>query len=151
MTGRADFSDDEWQIISEAPTYAGLLVSSAQGGGFLWEAMAIARTFEEVRAHQPESQLLDDIVAGRPHVERLGFRSPEEARARAIEELRAARKLIMGKGEPGDLDAYARFVLELARKVAGAYPETDHPVSSAEHETFAAIRAAVGFEEPEPD
>jgi hypothetical protein len=146
MTGRDDFTHDEWQILCQAPTSAGLIVSVAQRGGFFWEAIAISRTFREVRAQQTESQLLDDLVAEKPQVGRTRFSSGEEARAHALEQIRAAIGIVHANGAAADVDAYAQFVLSVADKVAGAWPEHEEPVSRTERETLGEIAAALGRE-----
>ncbi len=133
MVGQQDFEPAEWQLLCQAPTYAGLVVAGAQRGGFFWEALSIARTFSEVRAHHGQSRLLDDICAERPLVEQTRFRSPEQLRRHGLDHIRAAVDLLAQKGEPADVDAYAyaRFLVEIADDVARAYPETDDPVSAA--------------------
>ena len=61
MASRQDFEPAEWQLLCQAPTYAGLVVSTAQRGGSFWEALSIARAFSDVRLHQGQNQLLDEI------------------------------------------------------------------------------------------
>ncbi len=146
MVGRADFEPAEWRLVCQAPTYAGLIVSAAQRGGFLWEALSIARAFADVRARQGESLLLDEICAERPLVEHARFRSGRELRAHGLDHIRSAIGLVELKGEPGDVDTFARFLAGIAERVARAYPETEEPVSAAEKEAIAEIRAAAGLE-----
>ena len=146
MVGRADFEPAEWRLVCQAPTYAGLIVAAAQRGGFLWEALSIARAFADVRARQGESLLLDEICAERPLVEHARFRSGRELRAHGLDHIRAAIGLLELKGEPGDADAFARFLVDVAERVARAYPETGESVSAAEEEAVAEVRAAAGLE-----
>ena len=140
---RSTFSSAEWELLCLAPTYAGLIVAAAQRGGFFWEALSIAKTFAEVRAHQGANPLLDDICAERPLVEHTRFRSDEELRRHGFGHIRAAIELLERKAEPTDVDAYARFLTEIAEHVARAYPETAQPVSAAEEDAIAAVKAAV--------
>jgi hypothetical protein len=147
MTRRTDFTLIEWQIVCQAPTYAGLLISTAQRGGFSWEALTIARMFKEARAEHPEGRLLDDIVADRPRVERVRFRSPDEARAYSLERIGNAIDVVRQKGQPADVDAFASFVLDVAENVARAHPETGEHVSHAEKNALAEIRAAAGLDQ----
>jgi hypothetical protein len=149
MLGRQDFASAEWRLLRQAPTYAGLIVAAAQRGGFFWEALSIARTFTEAGAGHGHSRLLEDICAERPLLEHTRFRSPEELRKHGLDHIRAAVDLLAAKGEPADLDAYARFLVEIAEHAARAYPETRDPVSAAEHEAIAQITAAAGLA-PQP-
>jgi hypothetical protein len=43
MTGKADFTQDEWKLVLEAPPSAGLIVVTAQHGGTFRETVAIAK------------------------------------------------------------------------------------------------------------
>jgi hypothetical protein len=145
MNRRADFEPDEWRLLCQAPAYAGLIISAAQRGGFFWEALSIARTFGDVRAHHGESRLLDEICAERPVVEHTRFRSPKELRRHGLAHIRAATHLLALKREPSEVDAYARFLVEIAERVANAYPESGERVSAAEREAIAEVRAAAGM------
>jgi len=100
MVGQQDFEPAEWQLLCQAPTYAGLVVAGAQRGGLFWEALSIARTFSEVRAHHGQSRLLDDICAERPLVEQTRFRSPEQLRRHGLDHIRAAVDLLAQKASP---------------------------------------------------
>ena len=42
MTGSADFTPEEWEVVREGPTSAGMIVSTAQRGGSFREAFARA-------------------------------------------------------------------------------------------------------------
>jgi len=146
MTGRPDFSLTEWQTVCLGPTYAGLMVSMAQRGGFFWEVLTIARMFNEARTESSESQLLDDIVADRPRVERVRFRSPDEAQAYSLERIGRAIEVIRKKGQAADVAAFAGFMVNVAENVARAHAETGERVSQAEKNALAEIRAAVGLD-----
>jgi hypothetical protein len=144
MAGREDFTRDEWQLLSEAPTYAGLIVVLAERGGSFWELVSIADSFAEVRGRVGESRLLDDICASRPVIGSESFGSASELRAYGLSRIRAAVELLRRTGEPADVEAFAGFVVTVAREAAGASPQTDRPISDSEQEAIAAISAAVG-------
>ena len=44
MTGSADFTTEEWDVILEGPTSAGMIVSTAERGGTFREVFAMANT-----------------------------------------------------------------------------------------------------------
>jgi hypothetical protein len=62
-----------------------------------------------------------------------------------LEHIRAAVELLERKAEPDDADAFARFLVAIAERVARAYPESGEPVSAAEREAVAEVRAAAGL------
>ena len=77
MTGKADFTDEEWNVVREGPPTAGMIVLVSSKGGSFRETWALAKTFAEARQQQSESELLDALVADKPDTPR--FHSPEEA------------------------------------------------------------------------
>ena len=50
MTGKADFTEEEWQLIREAPTSAGLITVTAERGGSFRESFAMAKACREVNS-----------------------------------------------------------------------------------------------------
>jgi hypothetical protein len=65
MSGKVDFTSEQWQTISEAPVSAGLLVMTAQRGGVFRETLALAKAYSEARQQHGQSQLLDEIVSAK--------------------------------------------------------------------------------------
>jgi hypothetical protein len=63
MTGEADFSPEEWELILEAPPGAGLIVVMAERGGAIRESFSMAKAYAEARQQHGESELLDEIAA----------------------------------------------------------------------------------------
>ena len=59
MTGKADFTEEEWKSVSEGPTSAGLIVASASRGGSFRESFSMAKAYAEARQEHGGSQLLD--------------------------------------------------------------------------------------------
>ena len=149
MTGKADFTPDEWHLIVQGPPTAGLIVLTAQRGGTFRETFSIAKSYTEARKRHGESELLDEIVSSKPELDRTRFHSPEELRAHGLEQLRAAVGLLESKA-PGDLESYRGFALELAGNVADAHRErgNDAPASDAERAAIAEIAEALGSTAP---
>jgi hypothetical protein len=145
MTGKADFTDEEWHLVLQGPPTAGMIVMTAQRGGTFRETFSIARSYADARQHHGESALLDEIVAARPELDRTRYHSPEELREHGLQHLRDAVKLLESKA-PGDLEAYRRFVLDLANNVANAHREggSDQGASDAERAAIAEIAEALG-------
>jgi hypothetical protein len=144
MTGKADFSDEEWELIAEGPTSAGMIVSTAQRGGAFRESFAMAKAYTEARKEHGDSALLDELVSGKPAVNRARAHSPEELRARGLQQIRDAVGVLEAKAEPQEVEDYRRFVLSLANRVAAAKDEgSDEPASETEMAAIAAIQDAL--------
>ena len=140
MTGKADFTEEEWNLVREGPPTAGMIVLVSSKGGSFRETWALAKTFAEARKQHGESELLDALVAHRPDTPR--FSSPEEAEQQGLEQLRQAVALVREKA-PEDVESYGNFVREVARRVAEAHKEEDQAVSAEEQEAIAKIETAL--------
>ena len=144
MTGKADFTEDEWKLVLEAPPSAGLIVLTAQKGGTFRETIAMAKAYTEARQEHGESELLDEITATKPERDHTHYHSPEELKQGGLQHLRDAVALVEAKATPEEVDDYRRFILTLADKVASAHREHGQSVSDAEHEAITEIGAALG-------
>src|SRR5690349_8761317 len=144
MTTRDAFTPDEWTTVLAGPTTAGMIVVTAAGGGMFRETFAMSKAYAEARAGHGQSELLDEIVATKPKVERPKYSSPEAFRNEGVDRLRAALALVQGKATPAELDGYRSFILAVADKVANAHREEDQLVSPGEAEAIDQIREAVG-------
>ncbi|HET7484374.1 MAG TPA: hypothetical protein VFJ64_03265 [Solirubrobacterales bacterium] len=145
MTGKADFTAEEWDTVLEGPTSAGLIVSTAQRGGSFREILAMAKAYTEARKEHGESELLDEIVSHKPEVDRTRAHSPEELKEHGLQRIRDAVALLAQKATPQESDDYRRFVVSLAERVAGAKSEEDgQPVSDSEKAAIAEIAEALG-------
>jgi hypothetical protein len=143
VTGKADFSEQEWQLLTEAPPLAGLMVAGAQRGGTFREAMSLGKAYAEARQQHGSSELLDEVVGTRPKVEHERYHSPEELRASVLEKLRAAGGVVRAKASAQEVDDYTGFVHSLAERVANAHREGGEAVSEAEQAALEAIDAAL--------
>ena len=143
MTGKADFTEEEWTSILQGPPTAGMIVVTAQKGGLFRETLALAKAYSEARDKHGQSELLDEITSAKPSFDRGGSHSPEELRANGLEHLRETVRLLEQKATPEDVDAYRRFVLELAGRVANAHREDGVNVSPGEQAALDEIEAAL--------
>jgi hypothetical protein len=144
MTGKADFTPEEWELVLEAPPSAGLVVLTAQRGGTIRESYAIAKAYVEARKQHGESQLLDEIVSAKPDIDRTRYHSVDELKEHALGHLRDAVALLERKATPEEVEDYRRFVVTLAEKVANAHREGGQGVSEAERAAIGEISAALG-------
>ena len=144
MTTKAAFSPEEWKVVLEGPSTAGMIVITAARGGMFRETVAIAKTYTDARAEHGDSELLDEIVAAKPQMDHTRYHSAEELRDNGLRNLRDAVALVDSKATTQERDDYRRFVLTLVGKVAAAHKEGGQSVSPAETEAIQQITAAVG-------
>lgn len=145
MTGKADFTEQEWETVLEGPTSAGLIVSTAQRGGSFRESFSLAKAYSEARGASGASDLMDEIVGSKPKVDRSRQASVEELRAHYLGIIRQAVSLLEAKASPEELEDYRRFTLGIAERVASAKEEEDgQPVGDAERAAIDEIAAALG-------
>ncbi len=144
MTGKADFTEQEWETVLEGATSAGLIVSTAQRGGSFRESFALAKAFTEARAAAGASGLIDEIAQSKPKVDRARHGSVEEMKDHHLGIIRQAVSLLEAKASPEEVEDYRRFTLSLAERVASAKEEGDQPVSDAERAAIDEISAALG-------
>ena len=144
MTTKADFTEEEWELVLEGPTTAGMLVVMADRGGSIRESFSMAKAYAEARKQHGESELLDEVVSTKPKVDRTRHSSLDELTEHGLGELRQAVQLLESKATPGELDDYRRFVLGLAERVAAAHREDGQDVSERERAAIGEIEAALG-------
>ncbi len=144
MTGKADFTEDEWKLVLEAPPSAGFIVVTAQKGGTFRETIAIAKAYTEARQEHGQSELLDEITAAKPERDHTHYHSPAELKQGTLQHLRDAIALLETKATPDEVRDYRRFSVTLAGKVANAHREHDQSVSDAEQQAIAEITTALG-------
>ncbi|HKH23102.1 MAG TPA: hypothetical protein VKA88_05730 [Solirubrobacterales bacterium] len=149
MTGKADFTDEEWKQVLEGPTSAGLIVIASDRGGSIRETFSMAKAYNEARQQHGESELLDEIVAAKPEMDRTRAHSPDELKQHALQNLREAVELLKAKASEEEVAEYRKFVLGLAERVAEARKEgflglSGERVSDDERAAIAEIESALG-------
>jgi hypothetical protein len=146
VTTKAAFSPSEWELVLEGPPTAGLLVITSSRGGTFRETFALSKAYVEARGQHGDSELLDEIVAEKPRMERGGkVHNPEELRDTALSGLTQANTLLEQKATAQERAEYQRFVLTVANKVAAAHREHGQQVSPAEQQALVDITAALGL------
>jgi hypothetical protein len=140
VTTSTDFAPDEWETVREAPTSAGMIVSSAERGGSFREVFAMAKAYTEARQQQGDSELLDAIVSQKPDVDRTKSHSPEELKAHGLQHIRDAVALVEQKASAAELGDYRLFVISLSERVA----EAKGDVGEAERAAIEEIKLALG-------
>jgi hypothetical protein len=141
MTGKADFTEEEWELVREGPAAAGMVALTASAGGSFRESWALAKSYAEARKQRGESELLDALVAERPPSKRYG--SPEELEEQGLGRLSEAVALLQQKATPGEVEGYKHFALDVAANVAEAHKEEIGSVSSEERAAIEKIASSL--------
>jgi hypothetical protein len=148
MTGKADFTEEEWKQVLEGPPSAGMIVIASDRGGSIRESFSMAKAYTEARKQHGESQLLDEIVTAKPEMDHTRYHSPEELKEGSLGHIRAAVELLKAKATPEELEEYKKFVVGLAQRVAEARKEgfmglSGDRVSDDEKTAIADVEAAL--------
>lgn len=146
MTTQAAFTEEEWTLILEGPAGAGFTVIMAQRGGTIRETVSMAKAYVEAQKQHGGSELIDEIVAEKPKVDRQYSHSYEERRDHTIQQLRDAVALLSAKATPEEVADYKKFVVAVATRAAQAHEEkgNDASISEAEQAALTAISDALG-------
>lgn len=141
MTGKADFSQEEWELVREGPPTAGMAALLAESGGSFRESFALAKAYAEARKEHGENELLDALVAEKPDVKR--YKTFEELETEGLGRLAEAVALLEQKATADDVTAYRKFALDVAQRVAEAHKEGDERVSERERTAIEKIEASL--------
>jgi len=144
MTGKSDFTEQEWDTVLKGPPAAGMLVATASRGGTFKESFAIAKSYAEARQQHGASELLDAIVSAKPDVDHHFYHSVDDQKAAATGHIRDAMQVLEAKATPDEVNAYRRFVLTLSDHVANAHREDGVAVSRGEQAAITDITQALG-------
>lgn len=120
MAQTADLTEQELESLRKGVIGAGLLVSASDRGFFdaFKEARALARHVAEAR-QSTSSELIREVAELRGET---GFgltASPQEVESETFAALRSAIATLETKA-PDEVDAYRRFVIDVAHSVAAA-------------------------------
>ena len=108
MTGKADFTEEEWKTILEGPPSAGLVVILSDRGGSIRETFSMTKAYTEARQQHGESELLDEIVAAKPEMDRTRAGSPEELKQHSLDNVRQAIALLKAKASDEEVEEYRK-------------------------------------------
>jgi hypothetical protein len=151
MTGQADFTEEEWKTILEAPPSAGLIVILSDRGGSIRETFSMAKAYTDARKQHGESELLDEIVSAKPEMDRARAGSPDELKQHNLDNVRQAMTLLKTKASDEEVEEYKKFILGLAEHVAEARKEgflglSGERVSDAERAAIGEIESVLASE-----
>jgi hypothetical protein len=151
VTTKADFNAEDWSTVVDGPLYAGLRVIAADRGGTLRESMAMGRVYQEARAKQGTSALLDELIKSPPAIDPEALKQAGgDLSAVTADHLRKAMSILESAATADEADAYKTFVMTVAQAVAGAHKEGGFlgiggtRVSEAENQALDEISHALG-------
>ena len=141
MTGKSDFTSEEWELVREGPPTAALMAMTAEKGGSFRESWALAKAYTEARQAHGESELLDALVGEKPDLKR--YKSAEELEAQGLGRLKETVALLEQKATADEVDSYRKFALDVAERVAAAHKEGGQQVSDAERTAIELVEASL--------
>ena len=144
MTTKADFSEQEWDLIREAPADAGMVVMASDKGGMTRETIAMAKAYAEARTQHGNSQLLDELVSARPERDHTRYHSFDELQEHAVQIVRDAVALLEAKASADEVEDYRRFIGSLMDRVARRHEEHGTAISEKEQAAIGEMTAALG-------
>ena len=150
MTKKADFNAEEWSTVVEAPLLAGMRVITADRGGTIRESLALGQVYAQARQGHGESELLDELASSPPALDQERLRAAGDVGQAVAERLREALAVLEQKASPEEVEAYRRFVMNLAETAAKAHKEGGFigiggkQVSEKEQAALEEIAAALG-------
>jgi hypothetical protein len=162
MADKSNFTSDEWKLLLESITMAGIAISAAEPSG-LWgllkESFAGGRELMTAKLDPKSNPLIKAVIAdfetaeGRS-IARDGLKAqlagckPAEIKAKCVETLRQVGTVVDAKA-PADAAAYKEWLRQISQHVAEAAKEGGFlgiggvPVSEAEKATLAEISSAL--------
>lgn len=154
MTTKAAFNAEEWSVVATAPYLVGMLVTAADKGGTVREAMAISRAIGEARAHYTDG-LLREIVNTPPSIDPARTpRTPDDLRQEVPTTLRRAIDILHRQATEDEVNHYKRFVYYVGETVARAHREGGFlgfgGTQVSEHEQAALDEIAAILDRPHP-
>jgi broad specificity phosphatase PhoE len=133
MTGKADFSEEEWTRLKRAPFVAGMAISLADPGGPIELVKETAATLKTVRdAAEPggRGELIDAIAQEVVADARQRKNPLHDFRAKGalagqeiLEELAEVNRIVSEKATPEEADTYRGWLKAAAQEAANAAKE----------------------------
>ena len=133
MTGKAEFTDEEWTRLKRAPFIAGMAISLSDPGGPIELVKETAATLKTVigaaedggRGELVSAVAADVAAEAKERKNPLGdFRAKGALAGQEIlEELGAVNAVVSAKASPEDADAYRAWLKDAAQEAANAAKE----------------------------
>jgi len=150
MAGKADFTEEEWELLRETPPGVGMVVIVSDRGGMVRESFSMAKAYAEARKQPGAGRLIDELVESKPDMDQTRYGSKEELVEASLERAEKALALVGEKGTPEDVEQFRAFLWSVAEHVANARKEgflglTGERVSDAEETALERIKGTLGI------
>lgn len=131
MSGKSDFTANEWELLQSVAVGASTAAMNAQEGGEQREVSAIHAAFSRAAAQLGAHALLSDLlldVAGDPQrlneaIRSAGTRPFDQQRATLLEEAGRACALLVQKASPEEVEGFQRLIQGIVDSVINAAGE----------------------------
>src|SRR5919198_1530610 len=131
MTGKADFTEQEWATLVRSPMVAGMAITFADPGGPIEVLKETAAVLRFVTAETEGRDDLVGAIAGEvralanQRTNPLGGFKAQGAMAgkQILEELSRANGIVSEKATPEEAEAFRAWIRECAQRAAGAAKE----------------------------
>ena len=158
MTGKADYTDEEWNRLRRAPLVAGLAISLADPGGPIELSHETIASLKAASTPPSREQLLiegsQDLMSmvNQKQNPLAGFKPDSSALAgkMVLDELAAVDDILRAKATPEEADAFRRWLLDVAQAAADAAKEGGFMgfgavrVSEGEQKMLEQLRSTLG-------
>jgi len=127
VTTKDAFSEEEWTMIVRAPFVAGLAISLADPGGPIEAAKETMATLKSATNPPSREQLLAEVALDVQSMTQQkkhplkGYKPPSGAQV--LDELRAAKDLVVAKATPEETAAFGSWLMASAQAAAEAAKE----------------------------
>jgi len=130
MTGKVDFTEDEWTRLKRGPFIAGMAITISDPGGPIELVKETAATLRVVTEAGDRGELVRELATEataetRARKKPFGDFKPKGALAgqEILEEISAVNAIVAGKASPEDAEAYRSWLWDAAREAANAAKE----------------------------
>ena len=130
MTVKADYTDDEWNVLRRAPLLVGLAVSLADPGGPIELSKETMAAIRSAAAPPSDDELLINVsqdvgaqVANHENpAKALGLKG-SSARQQVVDDLKEVERILAAKATPEEATAFRQWLVQTAEKAADAAKE----------------------------
>jgi hypothetical protein len=158
MSGKAEFTIDEWDLLRSSPLMASLLVVAASPNGpigLMQESAAAARMIMQTAgaAQTPLLKVLaEDVVQTMSIPKPPPGATPQQVQAAAAEILRRSAALLEGKASPAEANEIKEWLVNVSQATAEAAREGGflgfggRLISDQEKAALAQVKSALALE-----
>ncbi len=160
MTGKADYTDEEWATLTRSPIVAGFAITLADPGGPIEITKESLAAMKAAGAPPSDDELLVAIsqaaMAQRQSrhnpVKDLDLKS-STARQQIVDELKSVNEILTAKATPEEAASFRAWLIEAAQEAANAAKEGGFlgigakRVSEGEQAMLTQLREILGVQE----